>query len=229
MIKKLLKFIIHKVKFRKKNVVFGYSCNIGMGSTFEGNNRLGRGVTFKGNMGRCSYIGDCSVILGNVGRYCSIASDVKTLYGAHPLDFVSTSPAFYSACKVQLGVTYVNESKFNEVKFADDKGHSVIIGNDVWIGSRVSVLPGVKIGDGAVIGAGAVVTKDIPPYAIAVGVPAKVIKYRFSEDDIQSLLDFKWWDQSEEWLRKHAEFFSIPEKMIEIMKQETMEKNTSEN
>jgi acetyltransferase-like isoleucine patch superfamily enzyme len=81
------------------------------------------------------------------------------------------------------------------------------IGNDVFIGANVTVLDGVTIGDGAVIGAGAVVSKDIPPYAIAVGCPIKVIKYRFSETQIEALLKIRWWDFPEEQLQDVERLF----------------------
>ena len=96
-----------------------------------------------------------------------------------------------------------------------DTQKPVFIGNDVWIGLNVVVMDGVSIGDGAVIGAGAVVTKDIPPYAIAVGVPAKVIKYRFSEDIIHRLLKTRWYDQPDEVIKKLP--FDNIEKCLEIL------------
>ena len=100
---------------------------------------------------------------------------------------------FYSTRK-QNGTTYSVESKVAETK-------QTIIGNDVFIGANVTLLDGVKIADGAVIGAGAVVVDDIPPYAVAVGVPAKVVKYRFEEQTIKALLEKQWWNGNEEELR----------------------------
>ena len=101
---------------------------------------------------------------------------------------------FYSDAK-QNGMTLCDENKIEEAK-------QTTIGNDVFIGANVTVLDGVKIADGAVIGAGAVVVEDVPPYAIAVGVPAKVVKYRFDESTIQALLEKQWWDGTEEELKK---------------------------
>ena len=83
----------------------------------------------------------------------------------------------------------------------------VIIGNDVWIGSHALILGGVKIGDGAVIGAGAVVTKDVPPYAVVGGVPARIIKYRFSQEIIDKLLEIKWWNLPENILKENIKLF----------------------
>jgi acetyltransferase-like isoleucine patch superfamily enzyme len=83
------------------------------------------------------------------------------------------------------------------------------IGNDVWIGTSAIILSGVKIGHGAVVAAGSIVTKSVPPYAIVGGNPAKIIKYRLSEEKIEELLEMKWWDWSEEKIKKNIDFFSI--------------------
>ena len=101
---------------------------------------------------------------------------------------------FYSVAK-QNGITLCKENKAEESK-------QTSIGNDVFIGANVTVLDGVAIGDGAVIGAGVVVTKDIPPYAVAVGVPAKVVKYRFDDATIMALLEKQWWNGSEDDLKR---------------------------
>ena len=224
--KKILKFFFFKMKCRGKNVRYNFSSNIGFGSFLEGNNRIGKNTMFNGVLGRCSYIGENSIIDGKVGRYCSIASEVKTVHGKHPTSFASTSPVFYSNSARQTGMTYVSKTIVDEHVFADNKEHTIVIGNDVWIGYRATILAGITIGDGAIIGAGALVTRDIPPYAIAVGVPAKVIRYRFSEEDVQFFLDFKWWNQSEQWIKDHAELFSEPERLIELIKCESLNKNS---
>ena len=89
----------------------------------------------------------------------------------------------------------------------------VVIGNNVWIGDKATILPGVSIGDGAVIAANAVVTKDVPPYAIVGGVPAKVIGYRYDEDTIDFLLKVKWWNKDKKWFKEHWELLCDIDKM----------------
>lgn len=90
----------------------------------------------------------------------------------------------------------------------------------MWIGARTTILGGIKIGDGAVIGAGAVVTKNVPPYTIVGGVPAKRIKMRFDEKTIYKLLDLCWWEKSPKWLRENAIYFQKIEKLLEILENE---------
>lgn len=99
------------------------------------------------------------------------------------------------------------ESVIEEFKYADKEGNYIVIGNDVWIGAKVTLINGISIGDGAVILAGAVVSKDVPPYAIVGGVPAKILRYRYSPDDIELLLKTKWWNKNIEWLRAHKSIF----------------------
>lgn len=126
----------------------------------------------------------------SIGKYCSISHNVKLGMIPHPLDLISTSPVFYSK----------NRGLNNEFVQYDKKSK---IGNDVFIASNVIVLYDVNIGDGAVIAAGSVVTKDVAPYAIMGGVPAKLIKYRFSKDEITKLLNIKWWDKDLDSLLRH--------------------------
>lgn len=128
-----------------------------------------------------------------IGKFCSIGPNFSCGLGVHPTNGISTAPMFYSTAK-QNGISLCKENKVEESLLT-------AIGNDVFIGANVTVLDGVTIADGAVIGAGALVTKDIPPYAIAVGVPAKVVKYRFGEETIQKLLEKRWWDDGDEKLK----------------------------
>ena len=115
---------------------------------------------------------------------------------------------FYSVSK-QNGFSLTNKNKIKEQK-------EIRIGNDVFIGANVTILDGVTIGDGAVIGAGAVVVKDIPPYAVAVGVPAKVIKYRFTPEQIKALLEIKWWDFDETELQNVEKYCDNPDMFIKL-------------
>jgi len=149
----------------------------------------------KYNIGEYSYLSHNTEIAGRknvyIGKYCSIASGVSIGLGNHPYEVLTTHPFCYTDNNIQL---YGNMpvSKENMVKLPPSG--KTIIGNDVWVGHNATILGGVKVGDGAIIAAGAVVTKDVEPYAIVGGVPAKIIKYRFSEEIIKQLLEIKWWD-----------------------------------
>jgi len=121
------------------------------------------------------------VASGTIGRYCSIGQDCIIGGGGHDLDAVSTS-------QLMLGLLGCGEERLYNPYEKPPK-----IGNDVWIAAKVIVLQGVNIGDGAVIASGAVVTKDVPKYAIVAGNPAKVIRYRFSNENIEYLTQWKWW------------------------------------
>lgn len=121
-----------------------------------------------------------------VGQFCSIGPNLVCGWGDHPTNGLSTSPMFYST-RAQNGFSLSAHDKCTEHR-------PVVIGNDVLIGMNVTILDGAIIGDGAVVGAGAVVVGDVPPYAIAVGVPARVIRYRFDSDTVESLRAIGWWD-----------------------------------
>ena len=151
-------------------------------------------------------LGDYSYIAKNssvshcvIGKFCSIGPNFCCGLGIHPTQGVSTAPMFYSTAK-QNGTTLCKENKVEETK-------QTVIGNDVFIGANVTVLDGVRIADGAVIGAGAVVVNNIPPYAIAVGVPAKVVKYRFDDETVKALLEKQWWNGSEDELKRVEQNF----------------------
>jgi len=123
----------------------------------------------------------------SIGRYCSISAAVFIGLTNHPTRFLSTHPFQYGR-----GVfSFRRNIPMPQTRFSDDR--PVIIGSDVWIGRGAIVLPGVTLGDGCIVGAGSVVTRDVPPYAICGGIPAKVIKYRFDESTIKTLLELRWW------------------------------------
>lgn len=158
-------------------------------------------------------VGDYTYIAANsrismtdIGKFCSIGPNFLSGYGIHPTDAVSTSPMFYSTMK-QNGTTFSKEDKIQERK-------RINIGNDVFIGMNVTVLDGVTIGDGAIIGAGAVVSKDIPPYAIAVGCPIRVVRYRFDEETVRQFLDLKWWDKGDDCLHLVEKYFLHPTEFL---------------
>lgn len=209
-------------RIRGKSVKFGRGCNIAKYTEFEGHNYIGNGSTMNGVIGYGSYIGDNVRIYGKIGRYCSIADNVTVVNGNHPTSrFVSTHPAFYSDTN-GVGLHFGDKVKFSEFSYADKHNKmAVVIGNDVWIGYGAILLAGVTVGDGAIIAAGAVVTKDVPPYAIVGGVPAKVIRKRFSEEEIAVLLQTKWWERDEQWLRTHYDDFENIESLIEKLKKES--------
>lgn len=151
-------------------------------------------------VGRCTYIAcNSQVSNASIGSFCSIGPNFLCGWGIHPLNGISTSPMFYST-KKQNGTTLSETDKIEERK-------RIIIGNDVFIGANVTVLDGVTIGDGAVIGAGAVVSKDIPPYAVAVGCPIRIIKYRFENEQIEALKKLEWWNFDDERLKEVERFF----------------------
>lgn len=127
-----------------------------------------------------------------IGKFCSIACGARFIFNSanHTLSSLSTYP--FPLFFEEWGLEKADVSKA-----WDNKG-DIVIGNDVWIGYEAVIMAGVTVGDGAVIGARTVVTKDVPPYTIVGGVPAKPIRKRFSEDVISSLLELRWWDWSEE-------------------------------
>lgn len=151
----------------------------------------------------CGY--DCTFVNCEVGSFCSIANHVTVGGAAHPLHFVSTSPVFLS---------HKDSIKHKYAAHVFLPNARTNIGSDVWIGERVLIKQGISIGHGAVIGMGSVVTKDVPPYAVVAGNPAKIIKYRFGENVIEYLLRIKWWEYGEDELLALGDCFDDPEKLM---------------
>lgn len=189
MSRKIRGFFSDADSFASKDCSFGEFSRIVNGS-----------ILTKSRLGRFSYTSRAKLCNTSIGSFCSIGPGTQIGgFGRHPTHFLSTHPVFYSNMK-QVGITFSEKRIYDEMM-------PVEIGNDVWIGARVIVLDGIKIGDGCIVAAGAVVAQDIPSYSIVGGVPAKLIRKRFSEDVIQELSTFKWWNLSTETLRKIAPMF----------------------
>lgn len=160
-----------------------------------------------------------STLLKKIGSYCSINESVRIGEVNHPLKFITTHPLLYTTeyeimAPIEGVPGFLDESDVIDV-YKEGVNGQIIIENDVWIGAHAIILPNVTIHNGAVIGAGAVVTKDVPPYAIVVGVPARVIKYRFEQNEIDILQKVKWWEWSEEKIKENIELLKNPNLFFE--------------
>ena len=194
-------------KIKHKKLILGSGAKISLNSMFEGYNKVEHHSFFSGEMGVGSYIGEYSSVVGKVGRYCSIGGHVNVLSLTHPVrKFVSSSPCFYST-RGQVGLSYTSCQKFDEQKVLSGTKYPVIIGNDVYIGFGATIIAPVVISDGAVVAAGSVVTKNVAPYTIVAGNPAKEIGRRFSDEEIEKLLEIKWWNKDRTWIQERANKF----------------------
>lgn len=169
------------------------------------------GVRFyRGKIGKYSYIGNNSFVSDtNIGNFTSISTDCYIGGTSHPTDWVSTSPVFHK---------WENIMKKNFTRHEFEIFKRTTIGNDVWIGNRVMIKAGVKIGDGAVVGMGAIVTKDIGPYEIWAGNPARLIRKRFDDETIDAFEKMKWWEWDDIKIEKYADKFTAPSELIEAWK-----------
>lgn len=164
----------------------------------------GRTHIAESTIGAYSYVGRYSrIVHADVGKFCSIASETKIGMSTHTLDKLSTSPVFTEA-KNATKHSWVNISTTNPYKH-------VTVGNDVWIGVRAMIMGGNTIGNGAVVAAGSIVTKDVPPYAVVAGVPAKVIRYRFPQKTIERLEALQWWNLPDDILIENIVLFQSNE------------------
>lgn len=155
-------------------------------------------------IGAYTFLGGRDTILmhvGTIGRFCSIATNVQAGHVEHPPTFLSAHPIFHSRSNwsaeanayLERNGGMVDRAGIQGGRWSEEKFGKIQIGNDVWIGEGVFIRRGVEIGDGAIIGARSVVTRDVPPYAIVGGAPAKIIRYRFEPDVIEELLRLQWW------------------------------------
>ena len=186
-----------------KNLMLGKDNSVGT-VKFGLNNLLTDNIT----MSNCS-IGDFSYVNRNssisntdIGKFSCIGSNVSIGLGIHPTDLVSIHPAFYTNKKDHY---FAEKDHFQEYE-------KTKIGNDVWIGNNSIIMGGLTIGDGAVIAAGAVVTKNVEPYAVVGGIPAKVLKYRFTQNEIERIKGLEWWNWSVEKIKLNKDkFLSVEE------------------
>ncbi|HIT65723.1 MAG TPA: CatB-related O-acetyltransferase [Candidatus Merdisoma merdipullorum] len=218
-IKRYIKKQLGKIK-NKGKVKMDRDVYIDPFTVFEGKNSVGAGTNLQYcHIGFASYISfNVEMSYVDIGKYSCIGPDVRIIRGQHPINQVSVHPAFY-ALKTVSGFTYVEKDKFNEYRYVDSN-YAVKIGNDVWVGAGVSIMEGVTIGDGAVIAAGAVVVKDVEPYAVVGGIPARIIKHRFAPSTIEELLKLEWWNRGEMWISEHAELFDNVEMFLSEIKRE---------
>lgn len=176
-------------------------------STIDRTSKVESGSTvYDSKIDRHSFCGyDCSILNCEIGAFCSIGHRVSIGGAAHPAKFVSTSPVFLSH-KDSVQAKFAQHAFLPELKTR--------IGHDVWIGEGVFIKAGVHIGHGAIVGMGSVVTRDVPPYAIVAGNPARLIRMRFDDKLIAGLLEMAWWNLPEAELRRIAVHFNDPQLML---------------
>lgn len=172
------------------------------------------GVRFyRGKLGKYSYIGNNSFVSDtDIGNFTSISTDCYIGGTSHPTDWVSTSPVFHK---------WENIMKKNFARHEFEIFKRTTIGNDVWIGNRVMIKAGVKIADGAVVGMGSIVTKDIGPYEIWAGNPAKLIRKRFDDETINKLMKMEWWKWENQRIEKYAQDFTSPKNLMRVLEEST--------
>lgn len=198
--------IIHRIKYKAiigkgsyvSDTKMEYSCVVGDNSRITSS-----------EIGMFTYITEgARISFAKIGRYCSIGPNIRIGNGSHPSkDFVSTSPLFYSKNNV-FGTSFLCPTKYDEHTYTSEfNSYFVEIGHDVWFGANVVVLDGIIIGDGAIIGAGSIVTKDVKPFSVVAGIPAKELRMRFSDEEIEMLKKIRWWDKPLAWINENSKHF----------------------
>lgn len=194
-IKKILYYFLNVVEQRKEVILSGFSRGL-QNVTFEGKNAVPDGCNFSGKIkiGYATTLGYRNLLGGtiSIGKYCQLGVDVALHATNHPISYMTT---------------YINKNLFDGELKSLKQENVIAIGHDVWLGHGVVIVGNVTVGNGAIIAAGSVITKDVEPYAIVAGVPAKEIRKRFSDTIIQEIETLQWWDKSEQELEKIKPLF----------------------
>ncbi|HBK84126.1 MAG TPA: chloramphenicol acetyltransferase [Flavobacterium sp.] len=212
-LKNRLQWILFRRKILKtQGIITHITSYVDDKSILLGPNSIGKNShIINSKIGRHSYVVNARIVNTQIGSFSSVGANVSIGgLGKHPTKWISTHPIFYST-KKQSGDSFVSNDLFKEHL-------STRIGNDVWIGNNVLILDGITIDDGAIIGAGAVVTKDIPPYSIYGGVPAKCISSRTSPEIAAALKELAWWDLDDNILRKISPLFTMTEVSLPLIR-----------
>ena len=194
-IKKIVYYFLNTIEKKEKVTLSGFSRGLS-NVVFEGKNSVPDGCNFSGKIkiGYATTLGYRNLMSGSIaiGKYCQLGVDVALHATNHPISYMTT---------------YINQNLFQgELKHLKEE-NNIIIGHDVWIGHGVIVVGNVTIGNGAILAAGSVITKDVAPYSIVAGIPAKEVRKRFSDTIIQEIETLQWWDKSEQELEKIKPLF----------------------
>ena len=194
-IKKILYYFLNAIEKKDKITLSGFSRGL-QNVTFEGKNAVPDGCNFSGKIkiGYATTLGYRNLLGGtiSIGKYCQLGVDVALHATNHPISYMTT---------------YINKNLFDGELKSLKQENVIAIGHDVWLGHGVVIVGNVTVGNGAIIAAGSVITKDVEPYAIVAGVPAKEIRKRFSDTIIQEIETLQWWDKSEQELEKIKPLF----------------------
>lgn len=204
----LLRWVLRFPLERFRAVHLDFSCDTDFKTTFEGRNRIHRRVRLRRcRLGLGSYVAPDTCLEDMVvGRFSSIGNGVRQAIGMHPSrTWATTHPAFFSP-SLQAGFGFADRSLFDERRMAAGP-YRVAVGNDVWIGAYSTLADGVTIGDGAIVGACSLVLRDIPPYEVWGGVPARKIRDRFDPSHRDGLLRLAWWNRDFDWIKRHSHLF----------------------